>query len=116
MVSALANLGNAYFSQEKYDAAIEQYRRAIQVKPDDSGLRYNLGAAHSNKGEYQQAIIEYRKAVELKPEMGDAHNGLAFAYYKLEKYDLAAEHIGIAEELGAEISAELLAAIEGELR
>ncbi len=116
MVAAMANLGNAYFNQKKYDAAIEQYRRAVRVKPDDGGLRYNLGAAYSNKGEYQQAVIEYRKAIELKPEMGDAHNGLAFAYFKLEKYDLAAEHIGIAEELGAEISAELLAAIEDELR
>jgi tetratricopeptide (TPR) repeat protein len=116
MVSALANLGNAYFNQKKYDAAIEQYRRAIRVKPDDGGLRYNLGAAYSNKGEYQQAVIEYRKAVELKPEMGDAHNGLAFAYFKLEKYELAAEHIGIAEELGAEISGDLLAAIEKKLR
>jgi len=116
MVAALANLGNAYFNQEKYDAAIEQYRQAVRAKPDDGALRYNLGAAYSNKGEYQQAVIEYRKAIELEPEMGDAHNGLAFAYYKLEKYALAAEHIGIADELGVEISEELLAAIEDELR
>ncbi|UCC23294.1 MAG: tetratricopeptide repeat protein [Planctomycetota bacterium] len=115
MVAALANLGNAYFSQEKYDAAIGQYKQAVRVSPADGSLHYNLGAAYSNKGEYEQAVVEYTKAIQLEPEMGDAHNGLAFAYYKLEKYPLAAEHIAIASELGVEISAELLAAIEDEL-
>jgi tetratricopeptide (TPR) repeat protein len=115
-VAALASLGNAYFGQEKYDAAIEQYRRAVRIRPDDGAIRYNLGAAYSNKEEYRQAVIEYRKAVEIEPGRGDAHNGLVFAYYKLEKYDLAAKHIKIAEESGVEIDEDLFAAIEDRLQ
>jgi hypothetical protein len=48
--------------------------------------------------------------------MGDAENGLAFALYKLGKYDLAWQHIKKAEELGVEVSKDLLAAIEDELK
>lgn len=116
MTAALANLGNAYFKKQNYDAAIEQYKKAVQITPNDSTIHYNLGAAYSNKGQYEQAAAEYRKAVEIDPKMGDAHNGLAFAFYRLKKYDLAWQHIKIAEELGVEVSKDLLAAIEDELK
>jgi tetratricopeptide (TPR) repeat protein len=116
MIAALANLGNAYFKKRNYDAAIEQYKKAVRIKPDDGTIHYNLGAAYSNEGQYEQAVAEYRKAIEIEPKMGDAHNGLAFAFYRLEKYDLAWHHIKVAEELGIEISKDLLAAIENELK
>jgi tetratricopeptide (TPR) repeat protein len=116
MTAALANLGNAYFKKQNYDAAIEQYKKAVQITPNDSTIHYNLGAAYSNKGQYEQAAAEYKKAVEIDPKMGDAHNGLAFAFYKLEKYDLAWHHIKAAEELGVEVSKDLLAAIKDELK
>jgi len=116
MLGALVNLGSAYFKKEQYDAAIEQYKKAVRIKPDDATLYYNLGAAYSNKGEYQQAVIEYRKAVEIEPGMGDAHNGFAYTFYMLKKYDLAFKHIRIAEELGADIDKKLLRAIKKKLR
>jgi tetratricopeptide (TPR) repeat protein len=116
MTAALANLGNAYFKKQNYDAAIEQYKKAVQITPGDNTIHYNLGAAYSNKGQYEQAVAEYGKAVEIDPKMGDAHNGLAFALYRLEKYDLAWHHIKIAEELGVEVSKDLLAAIKDELK
>jgi len=116
MIDALVGLGNAYFGKQKYDAAIEQYKKAVQIKPDNGTIHYNIGAAYSNKSQYEQAVAEYKKAIGIEPKMGDAHNGLAFAFYKLEKYDLAWHHIKAAEELGVEISKELLTAIEDELR
>ncbi len=109
------NLGNAYFGKQEYDAAIEQYKKAIGIKPGDGTIHYNLGASYSNKGLYEQAVTEYLRAVEIEPEMADAHNGLGFGFYKLKRYDLAWKHIKIAEELGAEITKGLLAAIEDKL-
>jgi Flp pilus assembly protein TadD len=85
------------------------------VKSDDAAIHYNLGAAHSNKGDYEAAVAEHLRAVELEPEMADAHNGLAFVYYKLKEYELAWKHIKIAEQLGADITEELTAAIEDKL-
>ncbi|MGA1979344.1 MAG: tetratricopeptide repeat protein [Sedimentisphaerales bacterium] len=116
MIAALVSLGNAYFKTQNYNAAIEQYKKAVRIMPDDAAIHYNLGAAYSNEGQYEQAVAEYKKAIEIDPKMGDAHNGLAFAFYRLEKYDLAWHHIKIAEELGVEISKELLAAIKNELK
>ncbi len=116
MTAALTSLGNAYFKKQDYDTAIEFYKKAVRTAPEDSTIRYNLGAAYSNKGQYEQAVPEYKKAIETDPKMGDAENGLAIAYYKLKKYDLAWYHIKIAEELGAEVPKDLLAAIEDEVK
>ncbi len=112
MFSALANLGNAYFQKQNYDVAVEQYKKASRVKPDDGAVRYNLGAAYFNQGRYAQAATEYLKAVDVDPQAGNAHKGLAFAFYKLEKYDMARKHMKIAEQLGAEVPADLVAAIK----
>lgn len=116
MIAALANLGNAYFAKVDYDAAIEQYKKAVQIKPDDGAIHYNLGAAYSNKADYKEAVAEFLRAVELEPKMADAHNGLAFAYYKLQEYELAEKYIKTAEQLGANVDEDLMAAIKDKLR
>ncbi|MHC4645011.1 MAG: tetratricopeptide repeat protein [Planctomycetota bacterium] len=116
MVAALVNLGNAYFAKQIYDDAIEQYERAIRKKPNDATIYYNLGAAHSNKGDYEQAVTAHEKAAELDPEMGDAHNGLAYSYFWLKKYDLAWKHIKTAERLGVAIDKKLLVGIKRKMR
>ncbi len=116
MVAALVSLGNVYFKRQDYDTAIEQYKKAAQITPNDGTIHYNLGAAYSNWGKYEQAAAEYKRAIEIDPKMGDAENGLAFALYRLEKYDSAWQHIKTAEKLGVEISKDLLAAIEDELK
>jgi tetratricopeptide (TPR) repeat protein len=116
MVAALVSLGNVYFKKQDYNTAVEQYKKAVLIAPEDGVIHYNLGAAYSNGGKYEQAAAEYRRAIEIDPKMGDAENGLAFALYRLEKYDLAWQHIKKAEELGVEVSKDLLAAIEDELK
>ena len=112
MVAALMNLGNAYLARQDYDAAVELYKKAARIIPDDAMIHYALGTAYLNKALYEQAVAEYLKAVKIDPKMADAHSGLAFGFYKLKKYDQAVKHIKIAQQLGAEIDKDLLAAIE----
>ncbi len=116
MVAALVGLGNVYFNKQDYGAAIRQYKRAVLIEPGGSTIHYNLGAAYSNEGQYEQAVVEYEKAIEIEPKMGDAHNGLAFAFYRLDKYELAWHHIKAAKALGVEVSEDLIAAVEDELK
>jgi len=115
MLAAVANLGNAYFAKKDYDAAIEQYKKAIRIKPDDAAIHYNLGAAYSNKGDYEAAVKEHLRAIELEPKMSDAHNGLIFAYYKLGEYEEAWKHIETAKQQGVNVPEDLVAAVEDNL-
>jgi tetratricopeptide (TPR) repeat protein len=116
MLAALLNIGNAYFGRQQYYAAIEYYKKATIIGPDDGWARYNLAAAYSNNSDYEQAVAEYIKTLEIEPKMGIAHYGLAVGYYQLKNYELAWKHIRFAQELGAEVSKDLLTAIKDKLR
>jgi tetratricopeptide (TPR) repeat protein len=115
MLSALVNLGNAYFGQDKYGVAIKHYKKAVLLEPNETMVYYNLGAAYSNNENYEQAVAAYLKAVEIDPGIGDAHYGLAFGFYQLKKYDLAWEHIKIAQDLGVKVTKDQLDAIKSKL-
>jgi len=116
MLNALVNLGNAYFAQNKFEDAIELYERASQVAPTEGMIFYNLGAAYSNKGDYERAADAYSAAVAIDDGIGDAHYGLAFVHYQLKNYDLAWEHIQIAEKLGVKVSEDQLKAVKRRLK
>jgi tetratricopeptide (TPR) repeat protein len=103
-------------AKEDYDAAIEQYEKAVGLKPDDATIHYNLGTVYLKKEDYESAVAEYKKAIEIEPKMGDAHNGLAFGYYSLKEYDSAWAHIEVAEELGIDLDKELVAEVKKRLR
>ena len=101
---------------DQYDKAVEQYTKAIALRPDDGFIQYNLGAAYSNDKNYEQALDAYKKALELNPKIGDAHSGLAYVYYNLEKYDLAWRHARLAKQAGSEPNPDLVKAIETMIR
>lgn len=43
------NLGNAYLFQKKYDEAINAYKKALKLNPNDEDTRYNLAFALKQK-------------------------------------------------------------------
>ena len=61
----------------QYDAAIAEFRLALQLVPDLSHAHLGLGVALQGKGDLDGAIKEYRTELEARPEDGDAHNNLA---------------------------------------
>ena len=58
---------------------IEVMRHAIDLRPDDAGLRSNLGAMLAGSGDLDGGIVELRKAVALNPDLADGHNNLGNA-------------------------------------
>ena len=115
-VGALTNLGNAYFERKQWREALRQYEVASYANPQDGLIHYNIGAAYSNLEEHEEAVAEYEKCIELVADMPDAHKGLAYGYYRLEKYDLACEYLREARRLGAKIEPQLAEAIEEQCR
>lgn len=116
MANALVNLGNAYFGREEYDSAIRLFERAALARPAEAMIFFNLGAAYSNKGDYEQAVAAYLNAVRIDDRIADVHYQLAVGYYHLNEFDLAWEHIKIAEDLGADVSKEQLNVIKSRMK
>jgi len=72
--SELAQLKNAddAFQQavklqqsKQYDAAIDQYQKAISIQPKNQDYVFSLGTAFQAKGDIENAISQYRQAISM---------------------------------------------------
>jgi len=86
-------LGTALAAKGQNDQAIDQYRKALEIKPDYAEPRSNLGLALFNKGEKQEAIAQYREALDISPDFADARNNLGVALFdKGDKAEAIAQY------------------------
>jgi serine/threonine-protein kinase len=56
--------GYSYFMAHKYDEAVEQYRKSLEIEPDPMAY-FGLVLALAEKGDYATAISEGEKATKL---------------------------------------------------
>src|ERR1700747_1798600 len=79
------------FAQQKsWDQAIANYRKALELEPNNALTHYNLALALKYKGDARQAVDEFQAALRLKSKWADAHYGLGAAHYDLQDEAAAA--------------------------
>src|ERR1035437_552106 len=63
-------------------SAIEDYRKALAIRPELAEVRANLGAALAAAGQFDAAIEEDTRALAVAPDKTAVRMNLALAYYK----------------------------------
>ena len=61
------------------DQAIEEFKKATELDPQDPRGFYDLGVAYTQNGDLGSAISPLKKALELDPGLDAAHQSLGFA-------------------------------------
>ncbi len=64
------------------EEAIEEYKQAIRINPDDATAHTNLGVAYGSSGMYKEAIEACKQAIRINPDNAVAHSNLGFVYEK----------------------------------
>jgi cytochrome c-type biogenesis protein CcmH/NrfG len=64
---ALVELGNLHFDQQNYDQAADDYKKALEVHPDEVSVRTDLGTALFYSKKVDEAIVELKKSLALNP-------------------------------------------------
>jgi len=72
--------------------AINQFKQALQLKPDAHDVHNVLGNALVEAGETQEAIWHYEQALRIKPDYFEAHNNLGNALVQVGKAKEAIVH------------------------
>lgn len=62
-------LGILLRNQGKWREALEEYRKAVRVAPDDENLYYNMGMACAEGREFREAQAHMLKALMLNPDL-----------------------------------------------
>jgi tetratricopeptide (TPR) repeat protein len=92
------NLGAALAALGRYDEAIEEYKRAISLKPAPVAFR-SLAAALYAKGTKAEAIKAYLEAIRLQPGDAALYNELGTLYGEVGMTEKAIEQLEIAVRL-----------------
>ena len=78
-------LGIKALDDKRYDAAVENFTKAIAADPKDYTAFFNLALAYSLQGKDAEAVPEYKKALELKPNLYQANLNLAISLLRLKQ-------------------------------
>lgn len=73
------SLGHFLFRKGQTSEAVNNYEKALAIKPHYAEAHNNLGIALRQKGRLDAAIAQYRQAIAANPELAAAHNDLANA-------------------------------------
>ena len=68
--------GDANTKLKRFDTAIENYTKAIDLKPDFAVSHFNLGVVFQDKGDFELAIRSYKVALEINPGYLEAYNNI----------------------------------------
>ena len=85
--------------ENRFEAATAEWKKAMELGPDESKVHYNLGVALARTGQYDGAIQQFRKALELDSEDADTHTNLGVTLVKIGKPEEAIPHFRKALEL-----------------
>jgi tetratricopeptide (TPR) repeat protein len=95
----LAQAGIAWQSVDDYERALAAQTAAVQLAPQDVGIRIDRSTTRFFLGECWEAIDDLNEANELAPDRPDILVFRASAYRCVEAYDLAREDIDKALQL-----------------
>ena len=82
----------------RYDEAIAQYRKTLEMDPNFAQARLRLGEAYEQKGMYQQALAEFQKARQLD-DLPEVSAGLGHALAKSGRRGQAEKELDQLKEL-----------------
>lgn len=72
-----------------FDAAIAEYRKVVELRPDFAQAHNNLGVALKRKGELDKAADSFNNALERQPDFGAALSNRGWIYAEQNRWSEA---------------------------
>ena len=69
-------LGNVHLGTGKFESALQDYNRALQMDPQNATYCAYAGKALSKLNRHAEAVRLYRQAIQMEPDLWEAHFAL----------------------------------------
>ncbi|WP_035218429.1 tetratricopeptide repeat protein [Desulfatibacillum aliphaticivorans] len=99
---ALNNRGTLYWVIGRYDEALQDFDKAVDMQPDAALNYINRGNVYADMGDVERAIEDYNQAITLDPKNGLAYSNRGLAWSSLKRFDQAIPDLDKAIEFGHE--------------
>ena len=91
-------LGNLFYSLERYDDARQQYEEAVRINPS-AGNRFALGQAYLKSGRFSDAEAQFRIISRMEPDSPNGPFGMGQTYGEQGRYEEAIRRFEMAIDL-----------------
>lgn len=101
-------LANSHVYAREYEAAVDAYKKAIQLDAKDVDVRRQLAIAYDYLLQWENAAAEYKQIIKLEPDNESAHYSLALDYLALHNDTAALEQYEILRKINPDLASELV--------
>jgi tetratricopeptide (TPR) repeat protein len=105
---ARVNKGIDLYNKKKYDEAIAEFTKAIEIMPSHAHAYRARGVVYFTKSQWDQAVADFTKAIEINPNNAEAYNNRGNSYYRNGEYAKGLDDLNKAKALGYKVSANVL--------
>jgi tetratricopeptide (TPR) repeat protein len=84
---SLFYLGNAFYSDKKYENGEKSYKKCLEINPDSAEAHHNLAILLNEMGRKEDAEVEYRDAIRINPDYAVAHYNLGLLLKEMGRKD-----------------------------
>jgi tetratricopeptide (TPR) repeat protein len=91
--------GHVHADHNQYQAAIQDFTRALEIDPTMAVGYMNRGYVYNNMRLATKSEQDFRKALALNPQYGEAHLGLAYALLQSRRSTASLKEAEIASRL-----------------
>ena len=98
-------LGATARAEHNYDEASQYFKRALETRPGDPGVRYQLALIDSDQGRLDDARQKLEALVRQWPQFTEAHVSLSLVYFRLKRPEDGKRERDIVQKLTAEAQA-----------
>ena len=102
-VWAYTKRGNAYADIGDFDAAIEDYNKAIDLPPEYAFAYNSRGIAYLKEGDLCAAIEDFNKVIALAPEEAGFYYNRGMAWLYLKEWQKAKADLTTAKDMDFDI-------------
>lgn len=89
MAAELVNKG-------EYAAAIPEWKKALEMQPDDVSAHFNYGETLMRAGQVKDGMAQLEESIRLNPQFAEAHNNLGVALGQLGRTQESEKHLQLA--------------------
>jgi len=107
------NRGDLFATYGNDSRAIEHYKKAIELDPNNSKAFFNLGVSYGEIGKHGQALDAINRAIALQPAEGDYYYARGWIYLHAGNKDKAMANMAQAADMGNPDAKKYLESIGG---